>query len=97
MFDKKRYGFILGLILPAVTTYAFYYFGMSSGVTLGKFFEWFITIKFASSLIAVSALSNLAAFMGFAYSDKMNFARGIFMATLIWVVVVLVLKFIIQG
>lgn len=94
--NKTSYGIILGIILPLITAYAFFYFGITNGLSWYEFFGWLIKINYASSLFAVSALSDLAAFMGFAYSNKMNIARGIFMSTMLWVIVVIVFKFIIQ-
>jgi len=95
--NKTSYGVIAGVLLPIITIYAFFRFGITNGMDVSEFFGWFIKINYASSLIAVSTLSDLALFMGFAYSNKMNFARGVFMATMFWVLVVIVFKFIIQG
>ncbi|MCQ2230109.1 MAG: hypothetical protein MJZ13_10260 [Bacteroidales bacterium] len=95
--NKTSYGVIAGLLLPLITVYAFFHFGITNGMAWTEFFGWLVKLSYASSLIAVSTLSDLAIFMGFAYSNKMNFARGVFMSTMFWVVVVVVFKFIIQG
>lgn len=89
-------GFIAGLILPLLTAFGFYRYGIHNGLSISEFFSWFIEIKFASSLMAVSALSNLALFMGLIYSNKVSAARGVFMATVLWALVVIVLKFLVQ-
>lgn len=94
--DKLTYGIVLGIVLPLLTMYGFFSYGVSQGTSWAEFFQWLIKINYAASLIAVSVLSNLAAFMGLAYSNKMRIARGIFMSTMLWVVVVVVFKYIIQ-
>ncbi|MCQ2204104.1 MAG: hypothetical protein MJZ15_06650 [Bacteroidales bacterium] len=94
--NKTSYGVVLGMILPLLTSFGFFYFGVSAGTSWTDFFSWLVKINFASSLFAVSALSDLAFFMGFAYSNKMNIAKGIFLSTLFWAMVVVVFKFIIQ-
>lgn len=89
-------GFIVGLVLPLLTAFGFYRYGIHNGLSITEFFSWFVEIKYASSLMAVSALSDLAIFMGLAYSNKMQAARGVFMATVLWALVVIVLKFLVQ-
>ncbi len=95
--NKLSYGVVLGLIAPLAVAFSFFYFGVTNGLPWVEFFGWLVKIDFASSLIAVSTLADLALFMGFAYSNKMEIARGIFMATICWAMVVVVFKFIIQG
>ena len=97
--DKRNmyFGVVLGLIAPLVVAFSFFKIGVTSGTPWAEFFGWLVKIDYASSLIAVSTLADLALFMGFAYSNKMNVARGLFMATIFWAFMVVVFKFIIQG
>jgi len=92
--NKLAYGVVVGLIAPLIVAFCFFYFGITNGLSWYEFFGWLVKIEFASSLIAVSALADLALFMGFAYSNKMEFARGIFAATVFWAFLVVVFKFV---
>ncbi len=98
--QSKKYiliGALMGLIAPLIVAFVFFKVGVTNGMPWADFFGWLVKIDYASSLIAVSTLADLALFMGFAYSNKMEIARGLFMATIFWAFVVVVFKFIIQG
>lgn len=94
--NKTIYGFGLGLVLPAVTALLFYKFAYRGLKTFEGFIDELIFLDSASMLLAVCALSNLAFFLVFAHLNKLNIARGLFIATILYGIGVLVLKFIVQ-
>ncbi len=94
--NKTAYGLVLGLILPPLTSLAFYKFVYTGYKSFPDFIDGLIFLDSAAMFVAVCALSNLAFFMLFAYLNKLNIARGIFLATVFYALVVLVFKFLIQ-
>lgn len=94
--NKTPYGFALGLLLPAATACLFYRFAYHGFKTFSEFLDALVFLDSASMLLAVCALSNLAFFLIFAQLNKLKIARGLFLATILYAMGVLVLKFVIQ-
>lgn len=94
--DKTIYGFLIGMILPPITALAFYKFVYSGARDFWGFIDGLIFVDSASTLLAVSCLGNLAVFTFLAHINKVKITRGIFLATVVYALAVLILKFGIQ-
>lgn len=94
--DKKYIGIILGIILPAITTWFLYKYSYGGQYSWDDFVNAMIMLNSMSTMLAVACLSNLAVFTIFAYTDKLNIARGLIISTVLWAIVIVVFKFIIQ-
>ncbi len=94
--NKTSYGVVLGLVLPAITAWALYTFVYSGFKSFGDFIDGLIFLDSAALYIAVCVLSNLAFFLVFAQFDRLKIARGILLSTILYAMVVLIFKFVIQ-
>lgn len=94
--DKTIYGFILGMILPPITAMIFYKFVYTGVRDFWGFIDGLIFVDSASTLLAVCCLGNLAVFTFLAHINKVKITRGIFLATVVYGLAVLILKFGIQ-
>ncbi len=94
--NKTSYGVILGLALPMLTALALHKYVYSGQTSFVEFLQTLAKFDQASTLLAVCAISNLACFMIFANINKLFIARGIFLATILYALAVLILKFVVQ-
>lgn len=94
--DKLIYGFVSGIILPILTSILFYNFGYQGQLDYWGFLEGLLFIDTIGMLLAVCCLSNLALFLIIAQFDKLRFARGLFIATILYALAVVIFKFAIN-
>jgi hypothetical protein len=91
-FDHLILGLLVGLISPTIGIFIFF---------LSKFsesnFSEFITVsiqeKMLSPLLSLCAVINLAAFYSFIQFDKLQTGKGIILATFIYGLAIVLLKF----
>lgn len=94
--NKTWIGLVAGFVLPIVTTLLFYKFAYKGTAAFFDFLHALLILDSVAILLAVSCLSNLAVFLVVAYMNKIALARGLFMMTMFYAIVVVVLKFAIQ-
>lgn len=92
--NKTWIGFLIGLVLPVITTLLFFKFAYAGILPFFDFLAQMMEIRGVGMLLAVSCLPNLAVFTIFTYIDRLNISRGIFLATLIYAFAIVVVKFI---
>lgn len=90
--DKTWVGFVIGLIFPVITSLLFFKFAYHGELDYFPFIRQMASIGGAGMLIAVSCLPNLALFTFLAYTDRLKISRGIFLSTLIYAFVIVILK-----
>ncbi|MBQ3634739.1 MAG: hypothetical protein II951_03880 [Bacteroidales bacterium] len=93
--NKTWIGLLIGLILPVLTSIAFYKLAYHGELEFFDFLKAMVGIRGAALLVAISCLPNLAAFSIFVNTEKIVIGRGVFLATIFYGLVILVLKFII--
>lgn len=91
--NKLYIGLIIGIILPLITTWLIFYFRFGDMYTYTEFIELLIAAKGFTKLLSVSVLPNLIMFLIAIKLDRLLAARGIVTATLLYAIVVIVLKF----
>lgn len=92
-FDSVTLGAIFGALAPIITFFVvlkFIYPFEFSDKSLHTI--WIHTMS--PKILSLAALPNLATFLIFAYTDRLQTARGILGATIILAIVVFILKFI---
>ncbi len=92
--DRTWLGFVVGMVMPVVTTLLFFKFAYGGQLGFIEFLCQMMEISGMGMLLAVSCLPNLAVFTVFAYTDKLKVSRGIFLATLIYAFAIVVVKFV---
>lgn len=86
-------GFVVGMVLPACTTYLLYAVAYHGHLSFAEFLNAILDMKNMSRLLAVSALPNLIVFLIAINLDRLLAARGIVMATLAQAILVVIFKF----
>lgn len=94
--DKTLIGVLLGLVMPAITSVAFYKLAYHGSKDFWGFIDGLLFLDSVATLLAVCSLPNLAIFMILANLNKMKISRGLFLSTLIYAFAVIVFKFGIQ-
>ena len=91
--DNFKLGIVLGFLAPILGIVCFYFINFRSAKFV-NFLEVMLTLKsFFSAVITVSLVANGAIFTIYTNTDRDETARGIFVATMIYAIVCLVLKY----
>ncbi len=92
--DKVLLGVILGFLSPVVGMYCFYLMKFRA-LSFHDFFEYLMTWKtLLTSVISVSLVANAVVFTIYINTRRDNTARGIFIATCIYAIAAIIIKFI---
>lgn len=92
--DKTWVGFVIGLLFPVITSLLFFKFAYGGELEYFPFLSQMVFIGGAGMLVAVSCLPNLALFTFLAYTNHLKISRGLFLSTLLYAFVIVVLKFL---
>ena len=91
--DNFKLGIVLGFLAPILGIVCFYLINFSSAKFI-NFLEVMLTLKsFFSAVITVSLVANGAIFTIYTNTDRDETARGIFVATMVYALVCLILKY----
>ncbi len=91
--DSIILGLILGILIPVIGVLSFYY-GKFQAVDLGYFLEVATKHKVLSPMLSLCAVLNLGVFYLFLNKNLYLTARGIILATIIYGVTIVLLKFV---
>lgn len=91
--DSIWIGIICGLIAPSIGMAIFYYTNFSQE-SFQAFIDLTIEGKILSPLLSLCAVINLGVFYLFIHFENYNTARGIILSTLLYGIVIVVLKFV---
>lgn len=91
-FNTLLIGLLAGIIFPIIFIFVFYFFSNNS-LSLIKYFEHLIKYEYMSHIVGLSAVSNLVLFSVLNKKDLLNAARGVVFATMLYVILVVILKF----
>ena len=93
----KRDEAISGLIVPVIAILIFYYssYAGKSGITIPEFIEQLIALKIYTQLISLCVVPNLLLFFIFIWIKLLYSARGVILATFLYVFLIIVLKYFI--
>ena len=90
--NSQLLGFILGIIGPMIGA-VIYYFMQFSHMPLQEFFEMAIETDQLGSVISLSVIFNLFIFFFFIWKNLALSARGVILATFVYVLIVILVKF----
>jgi hypothetical protein len=91
-FDNLLIGLIIGLLAPTLGIIIFFYSKFSES-NLSEFLTISIQEKVLSPLLSLCAVINLAVFYLFIHFDKLQTAKGVILATFIYGLAIVLLKF----
>ena len=92
-FNKQRIGLISGLLVPIIAIFIFYLFNKYRFGSLEIFYKHFVLFHLTSHIVSLSVLPNLAVFYFFIKKNFLSSARGVILATMIYGLIIIVLKF----
>ncbi len=91
--DNIWVGIAAGLILP-LAALIIYYFMRYSGLSLGEFLQVYKNLGILTHIISLSVLPDLLLFFLFIRKNRLKSARGVLLATFLFTLVVLVIRFV---
>jgi hypothetical protein len=90
--DSLIIGFVAGILAPSFIVFAFYLSKFNTS-SFANFLRVAVNEKMLSPLLSLSVLINLGLFYLFLKYDKLHVARGIILSTLVYGVMIVILKF----
>ncbi len=91
--NKLYIGLLIGLILPIITSYAIFYFRFGDTLSFKEFADGLLQLHGFTKLLSLSVIPNLLFFLIAIKLERLLAARGIVTATLLYAIVVVILKF----
>ena len=93
--DNLKFGILLGIIGPLLAMTIYYYWVFSRTISLSEYFYVLHTNKqLLTAISSISLLANAVLFTVYINTHRDKTAKGVFVATLIYGIVVLVYKLI---
>lgn len=92
--NKLYIGLIVGLVLPIIMSFALYYFLYHGGLEYLPFIEQMVSMGSIGKLLSISVLPNLVVFLIAINLERLLAARGIVTATILYAIVVIVIRFL---
>ena len=90
-YNTERIGLIAGLLIPIVVIIGFYNYRGIESIT--AFIDNIIYVGIFSELVSLCVVPNLLLFFIFIWTNRLKSARGVIIATFIYALVVIGLKF----
>lgn len=92
--NKMIFGLSLGILLPLITSYLIYSLRYKGDYDFESFLKGLRYMKSLGKLISISTLPNLAIFMIVITYEKLLVARGLVIATFLYLIIVLIVRFL---
>ncbi len=91
-YNRMVTGIVAGIVVPVLVMTLFYLW-RAGGMTVGEFFSRLVYTDVLTNTISVSVFANVFVFLLFNRLDMLRASRGILGVTILWAIVVIVLKF----
>ena len=93
--DNLKFGILLGILGPLLAMVLYYFYNFSGTISFGEYFYVLRTNKpLLTAISSISLLANAVLFTIYINTHRDKSARGIFVATLLYGIIVLVYKLI---
>ncbi len=92
--NSQVFGLILGLVLPAIVILLTYFYKQEQYGTFSGFWYFYKGNQLLTQLLSLCVLPNLLLFFAFLQFKSEKSARGVLGATVVWAVLVMILKFV---
>ncbi len=90
-FNSTLAGIIPGLIVPVIASYLFF-ISRNFTVTYQEFMKYTIDSGLFSKVLSLSLVANLGVFFIFIWTNRYKSARGVILATIIYGIIIILLK-----
>lgn len=91
-FTKIYHGLIPGLLVPLISIYGFYLIKFSKNKSFDEFLNIIQGYGVTTQVISLCVIPNLLVFFIFIWTDRYTAAKGVILATFIYVIIVLIIK-----
>lgn len=85
-------GLVLGLLIPVIALFIFY-FSTYNNQSIIDYLSHLISIDIVTQLVSLCVVPNLLLFFIFIWTNKLYSARGVLFATIIYTIIVFIIKF----
>ncbi len=93
--DNLKFGVLLGILGPLLAMVLYYFYNFSGTISFGEYFYVLRTNKpLLTAISSISLLANAVLFTIYINTHRDKSAKGIFVATLLYGIIVLVYKLI---
>lgn len=92
--DNLKYGLILGIVGPLIALVCFYFWKFSVYPFKDFMHFLFTERKILVGSVTFSLIANAITFTVFINKEKDSTAKGIFIVTMVWAIIILALKFL---
>jgi len=93
--DNLKFGILLGILGPLLAMVLYYFYNFSGTISFGEYFYVLRTNKpLLTAISSISLLANAVLFTIYINTHRDKSARGIFVATLLYGIIVLVYKLV---
>jgi len=93
-YNNMRLGLAIGLVVPLITVLIFYKVKFSHQ-DIGEFLSTMASKELLSSILSLCVIPNLLAFFISIWTNMLSLARGVLMATFVFALVVVAVKYLI--
>ncbi len=93
-YDNRIVGLVLGLLLPLTIVVVYYFVSANEGQAFGNFIERSESAGVLEKMLSLGCILNLVLVYIFSALHRFHSMRGGLLATMIYVFVILYLKFI---
>lgn len=90
-YDRVLTGVLTGIVVPFIVMFLFFLW-KSGTYTIVEFFERLISAGVLTNVISVSVFANVIFFLMFNRFDMLRASRGILGITIIWAIIVFIVK-----
>ncbi len=94
-YNNMFIGLILGLIVPIIVMFLFYFLSVDN-ISIQRFVNFMVKMEILSQFIVLAVIPNLLVFFFFLNRNFYYAARGVILATIIFSVLSVVLKYLIS-
>ena len=91
--NKLSIGLVSGILIPIISILIFYFVNRYRFGSFERFVRHFVVFHLTSHLVSLSVIPNMAIFYLFIKKNFLYSARGVVLATLIYGVVIIILRF----
>ena len=92
-FNKLSIGLVSGILIPIISILIFYFVNKYRFGSFERFVRHFVVYHLTSHLVSLSVIPNMAVFYLFIKKNFLYSAKGVVLATLIYGVVIVILRF----
>ncbi|OFX47509.1 MAG: hypothetical protein A2046_13055 [Bacteroidetes bacterium GWA2_30_7] len=85
-------GLIIGLLIPVIALFIFF-LSTNNNLSFLEYLKYLISMNVVTQLVSLCVVPNLLLFFIFIWTNKLYSARGVLFSTIIYTIIVFIIKF----